>query len=490
MRRLHSFLLLAACAASTLGWGQKPDAAKPTMVRLTDLPVLVDCAPVTQSPCMAASVTPVDAAGSPAPATLPSPAELAGAITLKSEGSAIHPFFATAGVGPDASQHSNVMLLVLDISGSMNQPSPGSTSRFAALKDAVGKFLDGMDEGTDRIAIVPFESHDVVSTIRSAVYATTKADARAQLNALPEPSGKNNTALYQAIFSGVDSLKSEITSLQASGNAASELRPHLIVMTDGKNEVMAGDDAQLLNGDLGLQQASAQVQASKLDVIGIGFGDRASIDVSAMQKLSKRFFYASDAAELLAALHSSRAAVSHQVQMLWLLPQSNRLALMGQDYKWTAELHMPDGRTLSSNPVQWISPATNAPTYERKALAPELQALIQVHPSADSGWTSVVIYSLLFVAASVVVLVLWFWVPRLIWGNRYANTLPQRSKRWSSERSGMTSAAGVQVRSSSLPAGFDTTIDSGAPIQRSASQTTQIQPRGEFSRTRLTFEEK
>jgi hypothetical protein len=382
------------------------------------------------------------------------------------------------------------VLMVLDISGSMNQPAPNSTSRFSALQEAVAKYLEGMQEGTDRIAIVPFESHNVVSTIRSAVYVTTKADAMSQLRALPTPSAKNNTALYQAVFSGVDSLQTEISTLQREGHGAQTVQPHLVVMTDGKNEVMAGDDPQLLNGDLGLQQAAAQVQASHLDVIGIGFGDRASIDIAAMHRLSKRFFYASDAGELLAALHSSRSASSHEIQIMWLLPVSSRLALLGRDFALTPELRTPATGALTGEPFRWIAPATNAPSYDRKAMAPELQALIQVHPPTDSGWTSVVIYSLLFLAAAAVVLMLWYWVPRLIWGDRYVGPV-QPTKRWSTGSSGVTSAAGVQVRSTNLPPGFDPALDqTDTPVQRSASQVTQVPVRGEFTRSRLTHEPK
>lgn len=462
---------------------------KPVRLKTTTPPALVDCAPVTQVPCMSAGVTPVDEAGAPAPVVLPGASKLARSITLREGEREEPPFYASAGMGPDAQQHSNVALLLVDISGSMNQPAPGSPSRFAAVKTALAQYLAGMQDGTDRIAIVPFESHNVVPTIRAAVYATTKADAMAQLNALPAPANKNNTALYQAVFSGVQSLQDELGSLEREGHLRKELQPHLVVMTDGKNEVFAGDDPQLLNGDLGLQQAAAQVASSHLDVIGVGFGDRAAIDAAALQRLSTRFFYAADAGQLLAALHSSRLASSHEIQMTWLLPENSRLALMGHDPQWTPELQLEDGTHLPGEVMRVTGPATNAPVYSRKAESPELQALIAAQPSTDSGWSSVLIYYLLALGACALVLVLWFWVPRLVWGERYLQAIPARSKRWSSERPAVTSASGVQIRSSSLPAGFENAAAAGGAVQRSAAQTTQIQPRGEFSRTRLTFDQ-
>jgi Ca-activated chloride channel family protein len=306
---------------------------------------------------------------------------------------------------------------------------------------------------------------------------------------LPAPRPKNNTALYQAVFSGVDSLQGELNSLQHEGaGAASDFQPHLIVMTDGKNEVQTGDDPQLLNGDLGLQQAVAQVQTSHLDTIGIGFGDQSDIDVGALQRLTKRFFYAADATQLLAALHVSRSAVSHSIQLTWAMPESDRLSLTGRDQVWTPRMQLEDGSLLIGEPVRLIVPATNAPGYDRVALAEELRALIAIHPPPVSGWSSVLVELLLYLGAGVFLLILWFWVPRLIWGQRYPNSVPEPSRRWSSDRTGVTSASGVQVRSTSnLPVGFNPELQSASPLRRSAAQTTQVQPRGDASRTHITF---
>jgi Mg-chelatase subunit ChlD len=486
--KIIQHLAVLTCAAAAIASAQQP--AKPSRLLLTSPPHLVDCAPVMQSPCMSAAVTPGDAEGKPAPVTLPAASQLAGAFTLQSASGEAKPFYASAGSGPDAGQHTNVVLMIVDISGSMNQPMAGGSTRFQSLKSAIAQFLAGMQEGSDRVAIVPFESHNVVSTIRSAVFTTHRADALAQLNALPAPGPKNNTALYQAVFSGVDSMKGELASLQHEGATPAELQPHLIVMTDGKNEVAPGDDPQLLNGDLGLQQAVAQVQTSNLDTIGIGFGDKNDIDAGALQKLTKRFFYAADANQLLAALHVSRSAVSHSIQITWPLPEANRVALMGRDQIWTPSMQLEDGSVLTGDPLRLIVPATNAPEYDRAASPQELEALIATHPPANSGWSSVLVHLLLYLGASAILLILWFWVPRLIWGEQYSSSVPDRSRRWSSDRSGVTSASGVQVRSTSnLPAGFTPELESASPLQRSAAQTTQVLPRSEASRTRLTFDQ-
>ena len=130
--------------------------------------------PVALSPCVSATVTPVTSAGVPAPIVLPSADKLRESFSLAGASGQVAPFYASAGGGPDAAQHTNVVLLLVDISGSMNQPMAGSTSRFEAAKTAIGQFLDSMQEGSDRVAIVPFESHNVSSTIRGAVFATRR----------------------------------------------------------------------------------------------------------------------------------------------------------------------------------------------------------------------------------------------------------------------------------------------------------------------------
>jgi hypothetical protein len=464
-------------------------AQKPAQLLLTSPPELVDCSPVTQSPCLSAGFTPVDAQGKPAPVVLPPFPELAGAITLTSDQATVKPFFATACPGSDAARHINIVLLMMDISGSMNQPVGNGLTRFEAARGAIAKYLEAMQQGSDRIAIVPFESHGVVAPIRSAVFATDRDDALAQLHALPQPAAHNNTALYQAIFSGIQSLQDEISSVQREGHAPEELQSHMIVMTDGKNEVRPGDDPQLLDGPLGLQQAAAQVQASHLDVISIGFGDSDSIDADALKRLSIRFFYAADANQLLDALHVSRPGQSHEIHVTWTLPIANRFELSGRDQRWAPALSLRGAGVITGSPIVFIVPAIAPPLFSRHALATELQTLIATHPPSDSGWSAVLIMLLLFTGAVLMILMFWFWIPRLIWGDRYAGA-PPVARRWSSERPATTAASGVQIRyTDKTPEGFRPE-PAGSPVQRSATHKTQVQPRDEFSRARLTHDSK
>ena len=492
---IGSFRLLAGSTlllATAVGLAQTPAvAARATTLKTTSQPVLVDCAPVTAVPCMSLALTAVDNAGAPAPVSFAPGKPLVQSLSMVSgDGAEVMPFYATSGTGLDSLQHRNVVLLMIDISGSMKEPSPGSVSRFAAVKSAIAKYLDSMQEGTDEIAIVPFESHNVVPTIRSAVFSSRKSELLAQLNALPEPGPKNNTALYQAVFTGVDTVKQELETLEREGTKATDLQPHFIVMTDGTNEVHPGDDPDLLNGALGLQQASAQVASAHMDVVGVGFGDRAAINAADLQRLSTRFLYAADADELLRALHGTRTAQSHVLETTWLLDTPTRIALTGRDQVWTPSLTLEDGTVLHGAPLRMTMPATAPPLFTRIAVPAELAALIATHPPASAGWTVLIIHLILFVVCATILVMLWFWIPRLIWGEQAAAPAP---KRWSnpavsSERPGITVASGVHVRNSSLPAGFSPEAAPTGPLQRSPSQTTQVGGRPEPARTRLNFD--
>ncbi len=481
----HKAGLLACCACVLL----TPLAAQqPISLAVTSPARLVDCSPVTLNPCLGAGVTPIDAQGKPAPVDLPPPNQLRDALTLNLDGVETKPFYAGTGESPDASQHTSVVLMLVDISGSMNEEVSPGVSRFAAVQSAIGRYLDSMQEGSERIAILPFESHDVVPTIRSAVFTTNRAQAKAQLRALPLPGSHNNTALYQAVFSSVQTMTDEVGALERAGHGRDEIQPHIVVMTDGKNEVGRGDDPNLLNGPLGLQQAAAQVQSSGFDVVGIGFGKRSEVDADALRRMSRRFFFASDADQLLGALHVTQFARSHALEFTFLLPERDRIALIGHDPQFSASLRLPNGRTLISPVLRVIAPAMGEPVYRRHASAPELAALIAVQPPASSGWSAVLVGVLIFCAAAVLLVLLWFWVPRLIWGGEYVGLAPVRpSRRWSKERA--TTASGVQLRyTDKMPAGFEPGTEHEGLQQRSAAQITQVQPRTELSRTRLVRE--
>ena len=79
--------------------------------------------------------------------------------------------------------------MLIDISGSMNRPVATGQTRFEAAKAAISSFLEGFQDGVDRVAVVPFESHHVESTIRSARFATTPGRRPLQQHPSPAAAG-------------------------------------------------------------------------------------------------------------------------------------------------------------------------------------------------------------------------------------------------------------------------------------------------------------
>lgn len=446
----------------------------PTALKVTSPLTLHDCAPVTLVPCFRVGVIPVGSDGQPAGVFLPPEDRLRQAVSIETSSGALTPFYVKAAEGRNASARPHIVLVAVDISGSMNEQAGQGMSRFVAARQAIANYLSMMQEGIDEVAIVPFESHHVVPTLQSAVFTANRSQAIAQLDALPEPSAKNNTALYQAVFSGVNALDAEIDRLEKKGISRANLIPQLIVMTDGKNEVAKGDDDNLLDGPLGLQQAAEKAQASGFDVVGIGFGDPAAIDADALKRLSTHFFLATDSAQLLQAFRSSTKPPSSSLSIAFLAPGADRAALAATNLSITVTLKLLDGRILRSTPTTYIAPAMGMPLYQGRVDYDELSALTSVQPPASSGWSAVLRSVLILGGLGVVVVLLWFWIPRLVWRGEYDLQLASdgNQRRWGKG----VQASGVQVRDN--PNGFEE-VTEVSTRERTASQITQVKVRTE-----------
>ena len=457
-------------------------AVPPAALRMTEPLSLRDCSPVTVSPCFTVGISPVDEKGAPIGVLLPPQDRLTKAISIQTSSGKLTPFYVRASAGASAIAHPNVVLIEMDISGSMNQEVSPGVSRFAAARRAIADYLASMQDGVDEVAIVPFESHHVVPTLQAAVFASKREQAIAQLQALPEPGAKNNTALYQAVFTGVDVLDGELARLEKGGASRSNITPQLIVMTDGKNEVSRGDDPALLDGPLGLEQSSAKVHAAGFDVVGIGFGNPSEIDADALRKSSTRFFLASDPLQLAQAFRSSTPLHPSALEVAFLAPGSDRQSLAACNSQFVISLHLLDGRTLVSPQVEYVPPAMAMPLYSGHISYEALQALAAFEPPAISGWSTVLRGLLVFAGLSVLLLLLWFWVPRIVWRGEWDGvTAKSAQRRWSKEPA--VQASGVQVRSA--PDGFGREAGEEAP-QRTAAQITQVRLRTDLTNTTST----
>lgn len=436
---------------------------------------MVDCDPATNVPCFRLKANIVDAEGAPAAIPLPDTTSLAKNITIHTGRREIVPFYASVGE-QDMEKSSRVALIVIDTSGSMLQRMPSGQTRFEAAKAATSRFLDGFEGGLDQVAIVPFESHQVAPRIRAARFATSVEQARQQIAALPPPEVRNNTALYSAVDTALDVL------LQKMASDAGSAEVMLIVMTDGRNDVQAGDDAGLF-GPEGTDIVGGKVAASGVQVVAVGLGDSNSIDMPALQRISTRSYLVSDEESLSRVFTFARELLLNRLQITFQSPEQDRASLGGQTLRVSMTLAGPSGN-IESNETVWSSPQMGLPLFEGECEPAELKALL-ADPTlrTESSWWAVIRPMLVFLGIGALIMILWFWVPRLVWPEQYMGDVPVVASRgrWASQAGDRPSAG----RPGGAPAGFSAKAGGGGGAARRPGDETVVQPRAPSGRTRL-----
>ncbi len=448
---------------------------------------LVNCDPSTPKPCFRVKFNVVDAQGAPLNVDLPPNRDLRGKLKVYVDNQEIDPFFAVSQSGDKQAVRGRIALILVDISGSMNHVLPTGITRFETAKAALAQFLQGFDSSVDRVAIVPFESHNVAAQIRAAQFATNSTDALAQINALPTPALKNNTALYSALVYGLQVLSDQTASLSSTSGASSP-ESLLILMTDGKNEVLKGDDAGLLDGPEGLQQAVSAAKASGVQVIGVGFGDAGSVDESALRQMSTKSYLANDLEKLTQAFTFARTLLTNRIVATFMSPWDDRASLGGRTLEVKGILTLPGGKQFESEPHVWAAPQIGIPTFDGKCDTAELKAALPVAP-ASTSLISILRPILVFVGLGTALLILWFWVPRLVWPEQYIGDFPTGGSggmRWanmSRARQVPDEDRGGPMRQA--PPGFQTRKGGGPQAPRAPSDRTVVRPDVDFSRSRL-----
>ncbi len=443
---------------------------------------LVDCQPVSSVPCFSSSFNTVDNNGVPYPVDFPNANLLLSGLTITADGVPVKVFYASTG-SSKKSVRGRVALVLVDISGSMARKLPTGETRFQAARSALEQFLDSFQDGVDEVAILPFESHDVGSAIRAASFAHTKEDALAQVRNIPGPQAQNNTALYSAVSLGLDVLSDHIRTLQGSGSTDAP-ETMLVVMTDGKNEVLPGDDADLLKGPEGLEQVSKKVAASRLQVVGIGFGKSGEVDLAALGRIStERPYMASDADSLKKIFEFTRKLLVDRIQVAFLSPWPDRAYLAGKTINFKASLVLTNGVRLSSNEAVFGTPQMGLPLFSGKAGVEELAALNAQMKSNEIGWLTLLRPVFVFLGLGGMLVVAWFWVPRLVWPGQYIGSITalRPAGKWANpSRPGRRP---VQSISKNMPPGFEP--GKAGPGQRTPQDATVVQPSSDTGKIRL-----
>jgi Mg-chelatase subunit ChlD len=442
---------------------------------------LVNCQPSTAKPCFRLKLNVVDATGAPANVNLPSHKDLRDSMRVFVDDQELRPFYAISEAGSAQAVRGRIAVVLVDISGSMNQQLASGQTRFSTAQAALQQFLAGFDNDSDRVAIVPFESHGVADRFRQVRFARTKDEALQQIAALPAPGPKNNTALYSAVVLGLQTLQQQSSGISASDSTSPEML--LVVMTDGKNEVYKGDDPGLLDGPSGLNAASDAVKKSGIQVIGIGFGNLGSIDEEALKTISSKEYLARDLGSLTQVFSVARTLLTNRIVATIASPWDDRASLEGRSLRVKARLSLPGGAPVDSGEQLWSAPQIGVPAFEGKCDTQELKAALPI-PVSTQYWFSMVRPVLVFLGLGTLLLVFWFWVPRLVWPEQYIGTFPVASKgrRWAE-----SSSAKLDSRARSghpAPEGFQT-WRGGAQAPRAPADKTVVQPKPDFSRSRV-----
>jgi Ca-activated chloride channel family protein len=436
---------------------------------------MLNCEPASTIPCFRMKLNTVDARGNPIAPSMPTSQDLTKVLKVSVDGVPIEPFYAVATQGgQQAAVKGRVVLLVMDISGSMKAAAGPGATRWDAARAAALEFLSSFQPGIDRIAIVPFASKNVEIGIRAAKFATTVEEAQRQVNSLPPPQADGNTALYSAVDFGIDVLAAEAEKSHGDAEVL------LVVMTDGKNDLHADDDSGLLEGEDGLNLVASKVQRADFQIITVGFGNPSEIDTAALQKLGTRSYVVSDAKELKRVFNLARTLLLDRIQATFASPFKDRASLAGRSIRIKASMALPDGSTFDSGEFVWAAPQMATPTYEGKCDPAEMKALI-TKPVGPISNLSLFRPVLVFVGIGLMLLILWFGVPRLIWADQYRRDFPPApQQRWSAK------AAPVQGETAfdkKAPPGFG---GRGQAPERRPMDATVYQPRTDSgTRTRL-----
>lgn len=465
---------LAAALLAVTGIMHPSAFAQTPSLDFLSKPLLVECEPEGAEPCFRLTFNFVDESGKLVNVQLPPAKQLASHIEVQLDGETVKPFYAVATSSTQRARKPQTTLLLFDISGSMLRTDLGGQSRFEAAKSAASEFLKNFSDGNDLVAIVPFASRNVESTISSAHYVGTKAEAAAELAALSEPQPRNNTALYSAVRAAVESLAQH---RQPNGD-----RPRLILLTDGTNDVQprSGDDTGLLIGSAGLATAAAAVQQSGVDVLPIGLGDKQSVDEVVLAQLGTQPpLITFDLDTLRKAFQLQQAPQDSGVTVLVQAPSdlASRTLLAGRVIHFRAKVTLPDGTALVENrPALWVAPPVATPSFEGESTEAEQRAFL-ANARLDHG--SILLFLrpfLVFASLAAVLALLWFVLPRFLWPERYDNrsARPVRPEYWPGVEP--LTRRGSQPAHKQAPPGFETGGRGARAPARTPGEHTIVRP--------------
>src|SRR5207302_2769723 len=115
----------------------------------------------------------------------------------------------------------------------------------------------------------------------------------------------------------------------------------------------------------------------------------------------------------------------------------------------------------------------------------------------EAGWLELLRPIFVFLGLGIILLIAWFWIPRLIWPGQYMGSisLPKSSMKWSGVTQVRRSppgaggpGAGRGLPPRNAPPGFES--GGRTPSQRTPKDATIVHPMGDATRIRLDKDQK
>jgi Ca-activated chloride channel family protein len=442
MRNRLAILVLTMASLSSL-WGAP-------VLKFSSRPLLVSC---SGNPCFRVEFNVVDDLGKPIPVRFSGrPKDSIRIFELDEERSVYRegveevysPFlFQSVEHQGEESQDDYVMLL-LDVSGSMKYDLSRAIEepRFELARKAIKDYLRDFRQGIDHVAIAPFASTDVASRIEKATFHDSQ-DAVERTLAQLEPDPQGNTALYSAINIALDVLKPYLKA----GHSVS-----LIVLTDGKNDIRSPADPGLL-GNNDRQEVAARAEEYGIEVITIGFGAKGGrdFDEEALRDLASpdRYFRATSPVELNQAFDLARRGLTQRIRLTFGEVRRDKSYLGGhQGLVFRVALATERGAIEGESPP-W-SPGAMIPTPDTYLTESEEDAYALTGRSGITFLEKLWGRLKVFLPFLVLLLLLWFGFPRMVWPERYLRT-PQMPTVGGSVRPPAVPRAPAAPRSPRMP---------------------------------------
>ena len=183
----------------------------------------------------------------------------------------------TVGIGEPGRQEKVTSVMVLDKSGSMNQPANDQDkgSKIQALRVAATRFVKSIGS-TRRTSILEFS--DAVQN--PTPFTNNKFALKGAINGI---TAKGETALFDAVYTAVATLDAE----GADGKRA------VVALTDGIDNMSRRR----------VDEVIARAKEAKIPLFMLGFGRKGELDVATMEDMARqtggKFYYAGNEKELI-----------------------------------------------------------------------------------------------------------------------------------------------------------------------------------------------